>query len=298
MGLTCASRLLERGHRVEVVAREPGPATTSAVAAAMWYPYLAAPVDRVTAWGARTYDVLSSLADAEPASGVRVRPGRELFAVATPDPPWAATVGGVARLSGPALPPGYADGWTFATPLVDMARYLPWLGARVQAAGASVRTVHLASLREAAGGVDVVVDCAGLGARELVPDLSLVPVRGQVVVLGQVGLQEWTLDDSDPGRPTYVVPRVDTITCGGTADAGREDVEPDAEVAAAVLARCRALVPELGGAPVLAHRAGLRPARPSVRLERAGDVVHCYGHGGAGVTLSWGCAEEVAALVG
>ena len=31
------------------------------------------------------------------------------------------------------------------------------------------------------------------------------------------------------------------------------------------------------------------------RLER---LVHCYGHGGAGVTLSWGCADEVASIVG
>jgi D-amino-acid oxidase len=27
-----------------------------------------------------------------------------------------------------------------------------------------------------------------------------------------------------------------------------------------------------------------------------GDVVHCYGHGGAGITLAWGCAADVAAL--
>jgi D-amino-acid oxidase len=51
-------------------------------------------------------------------------------------------------------------------------------------------------------------------------------------------------------------------------------------------------------APVVSVAVGLRPARPSVRLEAEGRVVHCYGHGGAGVTLAWGCAVEVAALLG
>ena len=58
------------------------------------------------------------------------------------------------------------------------------------------------------------------------------------------------------------------------------------------------LVPALAGAEVVAHRVGLRPVRPEVRLEVEGRVVHCYGQGGAGVTLSWGCADEVAGLVG
>ncbi|HMC79917.1 MAG TPA: FAD-dependent oxidoreductase, partial [Acidimicrobiia bacterium] len=47
-------------------------------------------------------------------------------------------------------------------------------------------------------------------------------------------------------------------------------------------------------------RVGLRPfRRDSVRLERepGARVIHNYGHGGSGVTLSWGCAEEVSALV-
>ena len=60
-------------------------------------------------------------------------------------------------------------------------------------------------------------------------------------------------------------------------------------------------------AKLLREWVGLRPGRPSVRLEiealtLPGDtastqVLHCYGHGGAGITLHWGCAGEVADLV-
>jgi D-amino-acid oxidase len=83
---------------------------------------------------------------------------------------------------------------------------------------------------------------------------------------------------------------------------GVEDLAPDPATAAAVLERCATLVPALRAARVLEHRVGLRPTRPAVRLE-AGllddgrPVVHDYGHGGAGVTLSHGCAAEVVELV-
>ena len=47
--------------------------------------------------------------------------------------------------------------------------------------------------------------------------------------------------------------------------------------------------------------AGLRPYRPSgfvIRSEPLGrkTLIHNYGHGGAGITLSWGCAEMAAEL--
>ena len=165
--------------------------------------------------------------------------------------------------------------------------------------GLVVEGLDLDDLAEIHG---TVVDCAGLGARALVGDASVTPVRGQVVVVEQLGLDEWVVDDGDGRALTYVVPRIDDVVVGGTADEGADDLAVDPATASAILERATALVPELAGARVLRHKVGLRPARPTVRLEaeRRDDrtVVHCYGHGGAGVTLSWGCAADVASLVG
>jgi D-amino-acid oxidase len=109
------------------------------------------------------------------------------------------------------------------------------------------------------------------------------------------------LDDENPAGLTYVVPRGRDVVCGGTAVEGATGTEPDPVVEKAVLERARALVPELRDAPVLSRAVGLRPGRPTVRLDRTvvdgRPVISCYGHGGAGVTLSWGCAADVADLV-
>ncbi len=202
------------------------------------------------------------------------------------------------------LPPGYRDGWRVSLPVADMDIYLSWLSGCLEALGATVTRRWLPALPTPADG-SVVVNCTGLGARGLTQDASVYPIRGQIVRLQRpTGLRNWLVDDSGPpDRPLYVVPRGHEVVVGGTAEPGRYDRRPDPVTARAMLARASTLVPELAGATVLAHRVGLRPARPRVRLERspsgtaAGSVVHCYGHGGAGVTLSWGCAEEVATLV-
>ena len=88
------------------------------------------------------------------------------------------------------------------------------------------------------------------------------------------------------------------MVVGGTDEEGEWSRTPDRGTTEEILARGRRLVPGLAGAEVLRTVVGLRPARPTVRVERVGRVVHCYGHGDAGVTLSWGVAEEVRALSG
>lgn len=290
VGLTCAVRLLEAGHRVDVVARDLPLETTSAVAAALWYPYRALPQDRVTAWAATSYAVLDAIADTDPESGVRMVEGTEVFTRRQAEPWWRSAVGALDRET--SLPPGYGDGWTFLTPVVEMPVYLRWLAGRVQDLGGTLTRMNLRALP---AGEALVVNCSGLGARLLGADRTVVPVRGQVVYVEQVGLDRWWLDSAGP---TYVVPRSRDVVVGGTDQEGEWSRTPSPEAAADILRRAARLVPELQGAKVIRHKVGLRPVRPAVRLERIGDVVHCYGHGGAGVTLSWGAADEVVTLLG
>lgn len=299
IGLTVACRLLDDGHDVTVLADAGGQATTSSVAAALWYPYLAAPAHATRRWGRHTYEVLAGLARTTPQAGVDVRHGYEHVDAITDLPDWHEDVRGFRSLP---------SGWSFDSPVADMSRYLPWLAGEVTSRGGRIelgRRVSSHTLTAARDlGQDGVVLATGLGSRGLVDDPALQPVRGQVVLVQQVGLSEWHLDGSDPHSPTYVVPRRDVVVCGGTALPDRWDTAPDPATTTDILRRCAALVPALAEARVVHVRVGLRPVRPIVRLERADSlgpghlpVIVCYGHGGAGVTLSWGCAEEVAGLV-
>ncbi len=205
VGLSCAVRLLEAGHRVDVVARDLPLETTSSVAAALWYPYRALPQDRVTAWAAASYGAFAALAAAEPESGVRMMAGTDVVASTGIPPWWADAVPSLSRV---------ADGWSFVAPVADMAVYLPWLSGRVEALGGTVTRLNLPSLPV---GGDVVVNCSGIGSRMLASDPSVVPVRGQVVVVEQVGLDHWWLESSGP---LYVVPRTHDIVLGGTDEEG------------------------------------------------------------------------------
>ncbi|WP_336033571.1 FAD-dependent oxidoreductase [Geodermatophilus sp. FMUSA9-8] len=295
VGLTCALELARAGHRVRLHTADPWAATTSAVAAAIWFPYRAAPADAVLRWGATSLGVLTALAG-DPASGVRMRPGTYLHRTPDPDPWWTPGIPGVRPATPEELPPGVPAGTRCTLPVVDTGDYLPWLSAACAAAGVTTVPGRVDALDGVPG--DVVVVAAGLASGPLLGDGTGVPVQGQVVRLADPGIGEWLLDEDGPAGLTYVVPRGRDVVVGGTAVEGATGREPDPAVEAAILERACALVPALRGQPVLSRAVGLRPGRPTVRLERLDvggrPVIACYGHGGAGVTLSWGCAAEVA----
>jgi D-amino-acid oxidase len=304
-GLSTALVLLEAGLSVTVYAADPPQRTTSAAAGALWGAHLVGADERVGHWAAATLRRFRDLC-AEPQSGVREIRGLVASAgQAEPEPPFfARDAGGVVRCDPADLPEGYASGWRYIAPVVAMPAYLDYLlglllsnGGQLQL-GQPLRSIADAQERSAA---PVIVNCAGIGARELIPDPELHPVRGQVVVAVNPGLTEFFVGEgADPDEVTYIFPHGATVVLGGTQEPGAVSLRPDLATAERILASCAAVEPRLAGAPVLEHRVGLRPVRPQVRLESAAlaggrRLVHNYGHGGAGVTLSWGCARAVLA---
>jgi D-amino-acid oxidase len=110
------------------------------------------------------------------------------------------------------------------------------------------------------------------------------------------------IDEAGPNALAYVLPRPDVVVLGGTAEEDDWDRRPREQTTRDILERTRRLQPELADATLIGSAVGLRAGRPSVRLERDATadgrvLVHDYGHGGSGFTLSWGCADEVAQLV-
>lgn len=301
IGLTTAITFAEAGARTTIWAAGDGPATTSYAAGASWGIHLLNPEGSVAAWSAATLDVLKRLAT-DPATGVRITAGMEASRVPMSAPDWGAPVDGLRPLAPDELPPGYVVGWHQRIPLVDMPVYLRYLRSRYDAEGGAFVSRRVGSLAEAAGAASLVVNATGMGARELAHDASLVPVRGQVVIVENIGVTEFFADGPDDSEElTYFFPHGDRILLGGVAVAGDWRRTPDPAVAAGIVERCAVIESRLRTARVIEHRVGLRPGRPRPRLEAdtlpdGTPVIHNYGHGGSGVTLAWGCAAAVAAL--
>jgi D-amino-acid oxidase len=304
-GLSCGIRLLEDGHDVTIVARERPRDTTSAVAGAIWFPYRVAPNDRTGPWAYASYERFAQLAeaDANGAGPVTMVEVTMLYGERLAEEPWwSAAVPGERIRATPAgeLPPDYADGRSAFVPCIVAPLYLDWLWDRYTALGGRFEERGLERLGDAPG--DAVVDCAGVGASALNGDTDLKPVRGQVAYVRTRDPLRFMCDDEGPNALAYVLPRPDVVVLGGTAEEGDTEPRPREDTTREILVKTRRLQPELEHATYVGAAVGFRPGRSAVRLERATlpderTVVHDYGHGGSGFTLSWGCADEVAELL-
>ncbi|MEU5847878.1 FAD-dependent oxidoreductase [Saccharopolyspora shandongensis] len=300
-GLTTGVVLAEAGRRVRIRTADRPQDTTSAVAGAMWGPAMLRPADRVLYWVTRSHAEFTALARDED-SGVHLTAGRMAarFDLGDSVPPEVRLIPDLRRCAPEELPDGFVSGYRATVPLIDMPRYLDHLVARFHDAGGDLRLSPVPTLAEAVAESATVVNCTGIGARELVGDPGVHPVRGQHVVVRNPGIDEYFIELSDSGEFTSYMPHGDRVVLGGVAADQDWNRTPRREDSEGIRRRCAEVEPRLADAEVLAELVGLRPGRESVRVEvehyEGARIIHNYGHGGCGVALSWGCAFEAADL--
>jgi D-amino-acid oxidase len=296
-GLTCAVVSAERGYRTAIFAERIGPGTTSAAAAAIWFPYDAVPAARTTEWALQTYRTLVALAR-DTRTGVSTIELREFSRTGEIEiPEWAWPLGARRLVSD--IPAAFLSGFALNVPLMDTTTYLDYLARRFADAGGAVHPNRcIAKLEDIDPAFDLVINCTGIGARTLVPDSDLEPHRGQIAIVSKIDLPCAIVCNDSPLM--YAIPRTRDCVLGGTNQLSEEcTIDPAATMS--IIDECSRVL-EINQPDVLGERVGLRPFRRSgVRLERAqlGDgrpLIHNYGHGGSGFTFSWGCAEAVAAI--
>jgi D-amino-acid oxidase len=258
----------------------------------------------VIPWALETYQTLVDLSRYSRAgvSIIELRQFSRAGEIQIPD--WAIPLGAKAVI--PSEVEGslelFESGFSLRVPLMDTTIYLDYLAARFLKTGGAINAnVCFEKLEDVDRKFDLVVNCAGIGARELVPDVDLEPHRGQVAVVPRIkGLSYAVVCDDAPLM--YAIPRRNDCVFGGTNDLS-SDLAADPATTDRIIAECSGVL-NIEKPNVLAERVGLRPFRKSgVRLQRdqlrdGRTVIHNYGHGGSGFTLSWGCAREVVDLAG
>jgi glycine/D-amino acid oxidase-like deaminating enzyme len=182
--------------------------------------------------------------------------------------------------------------------------YVPWLKSQCEIYGAKFVRREIRSIDELADeGFDVVINCAGLhGGLVSKDDNTMTPLRGIAFEINAPGFKHFSFSELE----TFIIPLDNTILAGTVRQLNRYDRTITEEDRREVLHRIYKLHPALKSCKIVNEWCGLRPYRESVRLERQTrkspkgklfEVLHNYGHGSNGFTLSWGCAQEVLGLL-
>ena len=277
-GLTCGVVFAEHGYRTAIFAKDIGQQTTSSVAAAVWFPYHVEPAERVIPLALETYQVLLELARF-PESGVSIIETRQFLRTGEIEiPEWAIPLGAsVIPSEVEGSLESFKSGFSLRVPLMDTTIYLDYLAARFRKGGGEMYSnVRFEKLEDVDRTFDLVINCAGIGARELVRDADLEPHRGQVAIVPKIeGLSCAIVCDDAPLM--YAIPRANDCVFGGTNDLSN-NLAPDPATTQRIVAECSRVL-NIDKPRVLAERVGLRPFRRSgVRLESRSAARRSHRH--------------------
>uniref|UniRef100_A0A2M4ACK8 Putative d-aspartate oxidase n=1 Tax=Anopheles triannulatus TaxID=58253 RepID=A0A2M4ACK8_9DIPT len=318
-GLSVAVQLAEHYYgvaNVTLISETISPETTGDGSAGLWGPYYCGktPEHKIVKWSRETHVFFHQLWKHGLAGkvGVCLQPCMRLTTEPSgyPEPSWKEIVFGCQEIKEPELTRlskehgrHYTGGYQFATFTCEPSKLLPYLFNRFTAVGGKFvqsKVHHFEQLLLDRPVIDLIVNCTGLGSRDLASDKNVHPIRGQIARVSAPWVYEIILDDSDDGN--YIIPNSETVILGGTHQMNDFNRNVNREDSRFIFDGCEKKLPSLKkAAPLVSEWVGLRPGRDTVRLEleyyKTGNasipIIHNYGHGGCGVTLCWGCAKEV-----
>jgi D-amino-acid oxidase len=333
VGLSVATELKAQlsGADVTIIAENFYENTTSYGSGGFWEPYQVgntAP-ELIKLWGEFSYNHFLALHSSPSAAqaGVQVVPAfflAEQHELPIEEPCWKDIVCNFKDLTSAdlrklSLPENFVGGYSFLTVAAEQKYYLNWLTRELEKKGVIFETAKVSSLIKLANSCDydIIVNCTGLGAADLLlAETDVYPVRGQVLRVKAPWIKAfWQFGSS------YMIPNVDSVVVGGTAQVGDYNTEISDVDTKAILDGACSVFPALREAVIEKVWVGLRPCRKSgIRLEcelientasgalsdyvssdvetrdlvpRRVIMAHCYGHGGCGVTLGPGCAHDL-----
>ena len=312
-GLSTANLLSQSPYKpiVTLLADKFSPNTTTDLAAAIIWPVegnIGSSDTRKQEWAKVTFRYLYDLFSSPLSAGLNISliPVYRMFDANREDPWWKDCVLGFRHVEASEIAllhyPMTSTCWSFNTLIMQCGPFLSWQMEQFRANGGNVMEKRLRSLEEIDGQYDIVVNCTGLGSRELVNDDQMYPVRGQTIIVKAPWVKHafsYTKDDTH----VDILPRANDVLLGSTEDIGDWSEHVDPVISKEIMERCCKYVPGLSTAPVVREAVGLRPGRKTVRLEvddtitKHSTVIHNYGHGGQGVTFFRGCSLDAVKLV-
>lgn len=316
IGLTTAIVAAKRGWNVRIytdsIGNKMSEHAVSPNSCALWYPALVGgSQDDLDRWSNISFEYFMQQADLV---GVKAVTNYELIDC---EAEWRNPESSIKELPNfeayrhSNVPDGVFGAWKFETFIIAMDFYLAHLRKEANEVGVDFQTgARIKDLNGVAKlfKVDAIFNCTGIEGPKLSADNeSIHGVKGHLIFFPP---QETNLSI---GRKDYaIMPRNDYITVGALFLESYSSFEPEIKDRRKILDEVNSWVEssaldlnldfDFAEENILFERAGIRPYRkPGVRLElwytELGEtIIDNYGHGGSGVTICWGCAEDAVSL--